>query len=381
MTGLSTFRPAALDAVIDAATPHRVVGAVVMASIDGEVVYARAAGYADREAERAMTPDGIFMYSSVTKPLVSLAALRMVEAGELSLDAPVTDWLPGFRPALPEGRRPAITLGHLLSHTAGLSYRFMEGADGPYHRLGVSTGFDAATDTLAGVLARLAGAPLLYPPGEGWGYSMATDVVGAVIAAAAGKPLPQAVDELIVTPLGLADTGFHIVDPRRAVVHYGDDEPVPVRMKDRHDVPFLGTPVEFAPNRLRDPNAWPSAGAGMAGSAGDAMVMLEALRTGGGILRPESVLMAHSLRHLPDAGTNGPGWGFGLASAVLADPSAAASPQSRGSLAWNGAFGHSWFIDPERGLTVAALTNTAFEGMAGRFPIEIRDAVYAGLGA
>jgi CubicO group peptidase (beta-lactamase class C family) len=70
------------------------------------------------------------------------------------------------------------------------------------------------------------------------------------------------------------------------------------------------------------------------------------------------------------------GWGFGFGGSVLADPSAAGSPQSRGTWQWGGVYGHSWFVDPERRLTVIALTNTALEGLLGRFPIELRDAIY-----
>ena len=71
-----------------------------------------------------------------------------------------------------------------------------------------------------------------------------------------------------------------------------------------------------------------------------------------------------------------PGWGFGFGGSVLADPAAAGSPQSRGTWQWGGVYGHSWFVDPQRQLTVIALTNTALEGMIGRFPIELRDAIH-----
>ncbi len=380
MTASDIFDPAPVDAALEAAVGARLAGAVVRICVDGAEIYARAAGFADREAGRAMAMNDIFLFASVSKPIVSLAALRLVDEGVLALDAPVTDWLPQFRPALPDGRRPAIAIWNLLSHTAGLGYRFLEDLDGPYHRLGISTGFDGIEDTLDGVVARLAQAPLLYPPGEGWSYSMATDVLGAVVAAAAGSTLPAAVRDLVTGPLGL-EADFASPDPARRVVHYADGEPRPVRMAGRHVVPYFGTPVEFDPDRLDRPGAWPSAGAGMAGTAGDALKALETLRTGGSLIRPDTLAKAHDLHSLPAEGVSGPGWGFGLASAVLDDPAAAGAPHSAGTLAWGGAFGHSWFIDPDRALTVVALTNTAFEGMSGRFPIELRDAVYAALGA
>jgi CubicO group peptidase (beta-lactamase class C family) len=74
-----------------------------------------------------------------------------------------------------------------------------------------------------------------------------------------------------------------------------------------------------------------------------------------------------------------PGWGFGFGGSVLIDPSTAGSPQSRGTWQWGGVYGHSWFVDPERQLTVVALTNTALEGLFGQFPFELRDAIYRAL--
>ena len=110
----------------------------------------------------------------------------------------------------------------------------------------------------------------------------------------------------------------------------------------------------------------------------DALAFLEAIRQGGGpILRPGTVatMMRPQVR-AAGARTQGPGWGFGYGWAVLENPAAAGTPQGRGTIQWGGAYGHSWFVDPEAGLSVVALTNTAFEGMSGAFPGEIRDAVY-----
>ena len=78
----------------------------------------------------------------------------------------------------------------------------------------------------------------------------------------------------------------------------------------------------------------------------------------------------------PQAETRGPGWGFGYGWAVLDDPAAAATPQSKGTFQWGGVYGHSWFVDPAQALTVVALTNTAIEGMAGPFVSQMCDAIY-----
>ena len=105
----------ALDRGIDAAlADERIVGCVVLLAQGGRTLYSRAAGMADREAGRAMTPDIWLRYASVTKPFTTMAALRLMAQGRLSPDDPVTRHLPDFRPALPDGSRPAILLGHSL---------------------------------------------------------------------------------------------------------------------------------------------------------------------------------------------------------------------------------------------------------------------------
>src|SRR5512132_4634073 len=171
----------AIDAAIERAlAENRIVGAVVLVAQDGEIVYRRAAGLADRERGTPMREQAVFRLASLTKPIVTAAALRMVELGRIALADPVTRYLPEFRPALPDGATPTITLRHLLTHTAGLSYGFMQPPDGSYHRAGVSDGAGEPGITMDENLARIVRAGLAYPPGERWGYSVAIDVLGAV---------------------------------------------------------------------------------------------------------------------------------------------------------------------------------------------------------
>lgn len=113
----------------------------------------------------------------------------------------------------------------------------------------------------------------------------------------------------------------------------------------------------------------------MAGTAGDVLKFLENLRSGG-LLHPEIRNAVFEVQASTQAQAEGPGWEFGFGGAVLVDPAAAGTPQARGTLQWNGAYGHKWFIDPADELTVVALTNTAFEGMIGRFTVDVRNAVY-----
>lgn len=368
--------PERLDQVIEKAIDHgRLVGAVVLVARDGELIYRRASGLADREAGRSMTEDTIFRLASMTKPIVSAAALRLAEQGHLGLQDPVTRWLPAFRPRLPNGATPTITLHHLLTHTAGLSYGFLEPDDGAYHRLGISDGLDQSGLSLEENLQRLAAAPLLFEPGTAWHYSLATDVLGAVVAEAGGGTLPQVVERLITGPLAMTDSAFTATEPERLAAAYVDHEPKPLRMGDSHVLRAEGLVLRFAPPRALDPDAFPSGGAGMVGTAGDFLRFLEMIRSGGGNLLTQATVDA-MLQDQAAVTSQGPGWGFGYGWAVLTDPEAAGSPQSAGTIQWGGVYGHSWFVDPAAGLTVVALTNTALEGMAGNFPIAVRDAVY-----
>ena len=357
----------------------RIVGTVVVVAQAGRLVYRRAAGHADRESGRAMRDDAIFLLSSVTKPIVALAAMRLVEEGRLDLDTPITRWLPAFRPRLADGAEPAITAHHLLTHTAGLIYPGNAEHGHVYRERGVSSGLDGIFTSLEENLRRVAGAPLVAAPGDRWIYSLAMDVLGAVIEAVTGQGLAQALRALVLDPLGMHDSGFAVADGARLVTHYADAEPRPVVMPPRHVAVHDGAAFGFAADRIHDRRAYPSAGGGMAGTATDVLAALEAIRAGhAGVLSPAGAGRMRRPHVDARAQTQGPGWGFGYGGAVLVDPVAACAPQSTGTMQWGGVYGHTWFVDATRELTVVALTNTSLEGLFGRFPGAVRDAVYAG---
>jgi CubicO group peptidase (beta-lactamase class C family) len=370
--------PARLGAAIDRALAEkRIVGTVVEVAHRGTVIFHRAAGFADRETQRPLQENGIFRLASLTKPVVTVITMQLVEQGRIRLDAPVTDYLHDFRPRLADGSEPRILLHHLLTHTSGLRYKFAEVGDGPYHRLNVSDGLDQPGLGIEENLRRLAAVPLLFAPGTGWGYSLGLDVMGAVIEKVSGQSLPDVLRERITGPLGLTDTAFNVVDVSRLVKAYADGKPEPVVMTDGMDVPVFDSTCRFAPSRILDPGSYPSGGAGLAGTAKEFMRFLEVIRTGGApVLKSQTVAEMLKDQVGAQAQTRGPGWGFGYGWAVLSDAAGSGSPQSQGTIQWGGAYGHSWFIDPASELSVVALTNTAFEGMVGAFPVEIRDAVY-----
>lgn len=385
LKSLRSFKPVELGSRVDAVleqTLHdqRLVGAVVLVAHRGKLIYHRAAGLADREAQLPMREDALFLLSSVSKPITSVAALVLVAKGKIKLDDDISQWLPYFKPTLGDGQPATITVRQLLSHTAGLTYGFLESDQGgPYRDAGVSDGLDRSDISLEENLRRLSQAPLLYKPGSGWGYSIATDVLGALIAAVNGTSLAEAIDELITRPLALRDTRFNVSDVSRLSPAYLNDQPQPRRMNELEVIPvFEGTAgIRLQPARALDPQAYNSGGSGLVGTAGEFLQLLETLRKGGAPLLPKALVDEMGSNQTGERELdNWPGRGFGLGFTVLKDPAAAQTAESAGSWRLGGAYGHSWFVDPAEQLTVVAFTNTAFEGMFGQFTVDLCSAVY-----
>ena len=207
----------------------------------------------------------MFRLASVTKPIVAACALRMVDLGLLGLDDPVTRYLPYFRPKAPDGTEGAILIRHLLTHTSGLTYAakgrlFADGLSGPL------LGFEEN-------LRRWRQEPLLFAPGTGWEYGLSIDVLGGVLAAINGSDLAGVLARYVTGPLGMVDTLFGVSDAARLAVPYCDGPP-PRRMEGEMTV----SETPFSVGRIFEPRAPQSGGAGMAGTAGDVMRLLEALR-------------------------------------------------------------------------------------------------------
>lgn len=373
-----TDMAARLDRVIDEAIgANRIVGTVTMVARNGETLYARAAGQADREAGRAMKDDAIFRLASLTKPIVASAALALVDRGTLGLDRKVTEWLPAFQPRLMDGFTPDITIRQLLTHTAGLGYATTE-PDDPYRDAKVSNGLEQPGLSMEEELRRIVSVPLYFEPGSAWLYSVAIDVLGAIISKIEDKTLGEAVADLVTGPVGMSDTAFTVVDRNRLTPAYADAEGGPVLMGDPHTIPSgIGEGMVFCPSRIFDPSSFQSGGTGMAGTASDFLRFLEVLRTGGApILKTETVEAALQ-NHVGNAREDdAPGAGFGYLSAIYTDPARTEAPYSVGTARWGGLYGHSWFIDRAAGLSVICLSNTAVEGCLGRYPDDIAEAVY-----
>jgi CubicO group peptidase (beta-lactamase class C family) len=328
----------------------RMPGAVVMIERHGVLACVESLGSQDPARGLTMRTDSIFRIFSMTKPIVSVALMMLVERGELSLRDPVAKFLPEFAAVRVgierDGRlelvapRRAMTVHDLLRHTAGLTYEFLEPS--AVRQRYTEAGLYARGRSNAEHSALLAGLPLMHEPGSVWDYSRATDVLGRVVEVVAGRPLGEHLRLEIFEPLGMVDTGFAVPPAHHA----------------RIAEPFAVDPDSGAPIKLFDarrPAALESGGGGLFSTATDYARFLRLLLNGGtqggvrllGRKTLESMTADH-LGALPRSGDVLPrGHGFGLGFAVKTDVGMHTEPGSVGSYGWSGAAGTSFFVDPQ----------------------------------
>lgn len=377
---VTEIRKDVLGKAVDAAIDKNIAsgfatGILVCVSFDGELVYQRAAGLADREAKLPMQENTLFRLASISKAFTSLAVAALVEQGKLSLDDPVSKWLSYFKPKLSDGSLPVITIRQLLCHMSGLDYRWAQKEDGPYARAGVSDGLDITGLTLEENLKRLASAPLCFSPGSSWLYSLGADVLGAVVEKVQETDFPTALAELVTEPLGMTSTAFCARESERSrmAAPYYLDKGILVRMKDDQ---FL-TSVDdryfhFSPERVFNANEYASGGVGLVGTASDLMRLVETIRTGQSPIAGSELMRQMSANQLNNMMAR-PGFGFSLGWGVLVDPVEAVTPQTTGTLAWGGVYGSKWFADPARKLSVVTMTTTALDEVVS---VDVRNAIY-----
>lgn len=329
-------------------------GAVAMVWRTGGPVWFEALGVrAPGPDAGPMERDTLFRIYSMTKPLVSLAAMMLVEQGRLLLSDPVSRYLASFRgqrvrcvdgagrERLEPVRRDA-TVQDLLRHTAGLGYGWGEGADAAAYR---DAGIGARQRSNAELAQALGALPLLHQPGSAWEYSRATDVLGALLEAVADEPLDALLQRLVLRPLGMHDTGFSVP----AAAHGRLAEPFA-----RH--PRTGEPVSLLDVRATSP--FLSGGGGLVSTAGDYARFL-ALMLGGGSFggvrlasrRTVAFMTADHLGDIPAAGgVLATGYGFGLGFAVRRAAGIAARAGAPGQYGWSGVGGTLFFVDPQEDL-------------------------------
>jgi CubicO group peptidase (beta-lactamase class C family) len=362
---------------------QRLPGAVLLMARHGKIALLEGLGQQDAAAGIPMTVDSIFRIYSMTKPIVSVAVMMLVEQGKLLLADPVAKYLPEFaaqQVAVQEAqgrvtlRAPerAATVQDLLRHTAGLTYEFLGSSS--VQQQYASINIASRERSNAEFSQALAAVPLMFEPGSVWEYSRATDVLGRLVEVLSGQSLGQFLKEQILTPLGMHETGFS----------------VPPAQHGRIAEPFAHDPDGGVPMRVIDIRrevALESGGGGLASTAMDYARFLQCMLNKGELdgvrlLGPRTVefMTADHLGQIPINGGAAntllpPGHGFGLGFAVRTASGLAPVPGSVGLYYWGGIAGTSFFVDPVEDMF--ALMMIQAPNQRDYFRPLFRDLVYA----
>src|SRR6266702_4674592 len=353
-------------------------GAVVMVARKGKLVYQDAVGMQTVSAK--MTPDSLFRIYSMTKPLVSVAAMMLVEDGTIQLTDPVSKFFPAFKGQQVSVARSdnalarvsytlaaaerEMTVQDLLRHTAGLAYGEIT-TNAPvkdaYAKAGLYLAgvrdYDARELTPAEEVERLAKAPLAHQPGTVWEYSMAVDLLGRVVEAASGKRLADFLDERVFKPLKMRDTAFWV--PPGKISRLA--QPLAVDLAS-------GQPIKVIDVSKEPKND--SGGAGAVSTAADYLRFSQMLLNGGQLdgarvlSRTTIALMTsdHLGTRIAAPTTPGelllgtPGYTFGLGFAVRQGGGVAGVPGSPGEFMWAGYAGTFFWVDPQEELAVVYMS-------------------------
>ena len=368
----------------------KIPGAILLIQQHGKPVYFENFGVRDVATRLPMTADTIFRIYSMSKPIASVAAMMLVEDGKLSLDDPVSKYIPAFadvkvgveKPdengktvlALEPVNRP-ITIEDLLRHTSGLTYGFY--GDSAVRKLYAQADlFDRDTDN-AEFVERIAKLPLAEQPETLWDYGHSTDVLGRVVEVISGQSLLQFEKQRLIDPLGMTDTAFFVADEAKWSLIA---EPMP---EDRAVSPVAGI------RDPRRPRRWESGGAGMVGTIGDYARFAQMLLNGGTFagrryLKPETIALMTSDHIGPETGIArdffyfpGASSGFGLGFAVrISTPPNTSWPL--GEYRWDGVGGTFFFIDPKDDMFVVFVVQTPSQ--RGRIQLALKTLIYEALG-
>lgn len=358
----------------------------------GEPIAQGRSGYADWDAKSPIPPQALYRIYSMTKPVVSLMALILIEQGKLRLYDP----LPSFNSAfarmnvlLPTGQlQPAvrpILVEDLLTHRAGFTYEFITGCHiAPmYEKAEVSS--DGAC-SLEEMMARIAALPLAFQPGSHFRYSVATDVLAHVIERAADRTIDELLREHIFDPLGMKDTGYHVAPVARArlmpmygvadVSEFAPLTPHPHELK-RADVEAM-----YPSDR---PGKFRRGGHGLFSTLEDyakfARLLLDGKAPDGTPIISRKTVEMMRVNRIPadqlplTIGMNAlPGYGWGLGVRVMLDRGKAMSLTSDGELGWAGAASTYFWVDPAERMIGVIMT----QYLASMLPLadDMRTAAY-----
>jgi CubicO group peptidase (beta-lactamase class C family) len=360
-TGLAAIRLSRIETVLKKEIDDgRLPGAVVMVARKGRLAYQGAWGFQDPAKKTPMQLNSIFRIYSMTTPLVSVAAMLLVEDGALQLTDAVSKHLPAMKDLRVSSgggeiaTEQVMTVQDLLRHTAGLAYGEITKNIAVKDAL-VQAGlakpgvrdYDSRDMTGDEQIARLAKIPLIHHPGAVWEHSLASDVLGRVVEAASGKRLGEFLAQRLFRPLGMVDTAFQ----------------VPADKLDRLAEPFETDPASGKKFPLIDVSIEPgndSGGAGAVSTAADYLRFAQMLLQGGlfdgtrVLSRSTVTLMAsdHLGPYMKASPTPGEmllgthGYTFGLGVAVRASDGIAGVPGSAGEFMWAGYAGTYFWVDP-----------------------------------
>ena len=357
--GLLPERLARLGAVMrrEVETKH-VPGVSMLISRRGKVAYRENFG-ALRPGGPPLRGDGIFRIYSMTKPIVSVAVMMLVEEGRLFLSDPLAKYIPEFSSAkvgVEKGGKlelvPAereITIQDLLRHTSGLTYGFT--GNSAVQRLYAEAPLRTQAITSAGHVAALARLPLLAQPGTHWHYSHSTDVLGRLVEIVSGETLGAFLRMRILAPLGMVDTAFF----------------APPEKHDRLAEPFAKDPdtgAEVTLSETRFAPKFESGGGGLVSTIEDYARFLHMLYHGGTLdgvrILGRKTLAFMASDHLGPHVAIGsdllpPGHGFGLGFAVRRENGMAPTPGTVGEFYWGGIAGTAFWIAPQEELVALML--------------------------
>jgi CubicO group peptidase (beta-lactamase class C family) len=389
--GFSVERLARIDTALQRAVDRgEIAGAVGLVMREGQTVYERAVGWADREAGRRMTADAIFRIASQTKALTSVAIMALVEEGTVALNDPVGRFIPAFeratvavrndtgRAIVPARRR--ITIRDLLTHTAGISY----GTDSlvaPLYAakgLGPAAGYGWYTadknEPICATMERLATLPFVAQPGERFVYGYNTDILGCVVERVAGVPLDEFIRTRITAPLGMKDTYFFLPAEKRARLTAVYASAADTQVARAPDGPRGQGDYVNGPRRSF------AGGAGLLSTARDYARFLQMLLNGGAldgvrILAPKTVALMTT--NQTDTLFSRTGEGFGLGFRILQRPGAGGRVESVGTFDWGGAYGSTYKVDPQEQMVlvfmIQQLPNRS--DLAAKFPMLVYQAL------
>jgi CubicO group peptidase (beta-lactamase class C family) len=395
-----------LDRIHDALQQNivdgKLAGTVVLVARKGKLIYADAAGFQDKEEGKPMALDSIFRIYSMTKPLVSVAAMMLVEDGKIELTDPISKFFPAFKSqqvsvartdsefarvtytTVPADRE--ITVQDLLRHTAGLAYgeiTLNAQVKDAYTTAGLYQpgvrDYDARDLSPAEEVERLAKAPLAHQPGMIWEYSLAVDLLGRVVEAASGKRLGDFLAERLFEPLKMQDTAFSVPSGKMGRVA----QPLAVDL------------ASGQPNKLIDVSKEPkndSGGAGAVSTAADYLRFAQMLLNGGQLdgarvlSRTTVSLMTsdHFGTRIAAPVTPGelllgtPGYTFGLGFAVRQGGGVAGVPGTAGEFMWAGYAGTYFWVDPKEEL-VAVYMSQAPSTIRTYYRRLVKQLVYAAI--